>query len=122
LNQQTCTPLRVQELNRRLFFALQITTVTTSSSWVKPNAQEGKGGSGRGNTQEEARLRGGLSVMRIDPGAALRRLLPPRINDYFSDTVFLIAPNLVHLRHFVERDAVGNDVAWINLSFFDTLQ
>ena len=46
----------------------------------------------------------------------------PRIDHDLGDVFFLVAPDFVHLWRLIERDAMGNDVAGIDLALFDSLQ
>ena len=43
----------------------------------------------------------------------------PGINDNCGDVLFLVAPDLIPLRRLPEANAVGNDVAGIDLLLLD---
>jgi hypothetical protein len=46
----------------------------------------------------------------------------PGIDHDLGHILFLVAPDFVHFRSLVERDAVRNNVAGTDLTFFDALE
>ena len=46
----------------------------------------------------------------------------PGINNYLGDLILFVAPDLVHFRSLIQRDAVRDDVAGIDLSLFYAVQ
>jgi hypothetical protein len=63
-----------------------------------------------------------LSKADLVSGLLNRKSASPRVDHYFGDAVFFVAPNFIHFGSFVKRNAVRNDVARIDLALFHTLQ
>jgi hypothetical protein len=61
-------------------------------------------------------------AQRVSIGEAERTEAKAFLNLSIRHVFFLVSPDLVHFGCLLKRDAMGNNVAWIDLSLLDSLK